>query len=325
MNQHKVDAKCALRTAQTELVLAGRKDLADKIERIRSSMNTKQAKDGAYMAKSQLKKVAEYSAKLYDMIPEGYDLEDWMRTKISQMADDVGEVYHALDHRVEVASELMKMARVLTAKLKIRPSFKGKRLEGAITSSMIAEMNRDTHGKILWMLRNSQASNVKVLENVSRNLEKAFKQSESKVDFSYIGALHTAYINLDGVDNEISAFAKKKYNSWLGVIQGYGRDEYIYSVEHKLSGMLNSKMPRTVDWKRLNFNTRASGTAAYLLEDINGDEKMLVEVTGIGVLSKGGMEISVVRSEIGDDRAIWTARNMKDATKIFQQISEKVA
>jgi hypothetical protein len=55
-------------------------------------------KSGAYMSKSQLYKVSRYSAKLYDMIPENHDLEDWMRTKISQIADDIGEVYHALDH-----------------------------------------------------------------------------------------------------------------------------------------------------------------------------------------------------------------------------------
>ena len=55
-------------------------------------------RSGAYMAKSQLYKVSRYAAKLYEMIPENYDLEDWMRTKISQIADDIGEVYHKLDH-----------------------------------------------------------------------------------------------------------------------------------------------------------------------------------------------------------------------------------
>lgn len=53
---------------------------------------------GAYMSKSQLYKVHEYSKKLYDMIPQGHNLEDWMRTKISQISDDISEVYHALDH-----------------------------------------------------------------------------------------------------------------------------------------------------------------------------------------------------------------------------------
>jgi len=53
---------------------------------------------GAYMAKSQLYKVAKYAEKLYQMIPDGYDLEDWMRSKLSEIADDISDVYHALDH-----------------------------------------------------------------------------------------------------------------------------------------------------------------------------------------------------------------------------------
>mgnify|MGYP003113634304 CR=1 FL=1 len=53
---------------------------------------------GSYMAKSHLYKVNKYAAKLYHMIPDGHNLEDWMRTKLAQIADDIGEVYHALDH-----------------------------------------------------------------------------------------------------------------------------------------------------------------------------------------------------------------------------------
>lgn len=53
---------------------------------------------GAYMAKSQLHKIEEYARKLQEMIPEGYDLDDWMRTHISQAADDLGEVYHKLEY-----------------------------------------------------------------------------------------------------------------------------------------------------------------------------------------------------------------------------------
>lgn len=55
---------------------------------------------GAYMSKSQLHKVAKYSKKLSEMIPDGHNLEDWMRTKIAQIADDISEVYHALDHDI---------------------------------------------------------------------------------------------------------------------------------------------------------------------------------------------------------------------------------
>ena len=65
------------------------------------NMNNEHSTDGhqgAYMSKSQLYKIAKYSEKLYGLIPDGHNLEDWMRTKISQISDDISEVYHALDH-----------------------------------------------------------------------------------------------------------------------------------------------------------------------------------------------------------------------------------
>lgn len=55
---------------------------------------------GAYMAKKQMYKVAKYAEKLYHMIPDGHNLEDWMRTKLAQISDDISEVYHALDHDI---------------------------------------------------------------------------------------------------------------------------------------------------------------------------------------------------------------------------------
>lgn len=58
-------------------------------------------KSGAYMAKSQLHKIAQYAQKLQHMIPEDHDLDDWMRSHISQAADDIGEVYHKLDYMHE--------------------------------------------------------------------------------------------------------------------------------------------------------------------------------------------------------------------------------
>lgn len=51
-----------------------------------------------YMAKPSLYKVAKYSQKLLEMIPDGYELDDWQRTKIAQIADDISEVYHSLDY-----------------------------------------------------------------------------------------------------------------------------------------------------------------------------------------------------------------------------------
>jgi len=58
----------------------------------------KHHKSGAYMAKAQLHKIKEYAEKLQHMIPDGHDLDDWMRSHISQAADDISEVYHKLDY-----------------------------------------------------------------------------------------------------------------------------------------------------------------------------------------------------------------------------------
>ena len=55
-------------------------------------------KSNNYMAKPSLYKVAKYAQKLLEMIPDGYELDDWQRTKIAQISDDISEVYHSLDY-----------------------------------------------------------------------------------------------------------------------------------------------------------------------------------------------------------------------------------
>ena len=55
-------------------------------------------KHNNYMAKPSLYKVAKYAQKLLAMIPDGYEMDDWQRTKIAQIADDISEVYHSLDY-----------------------------------------------------------------------------------------------------------------------------------------------------------------------------------------------------------------------------------
>jgi len=56
--------------------------------------------DNNYMAKSQLFKIAEYAQKLHDMIPDGYELDDWQRSHLSSIADDISEVYHSLSYKM---------------------------------------------------------------------------------------------------------------------------------------------------------------------------------------------------------------------------------
>ncbi len=63
-----------------------------------SSHNKHDKHNNNYMAKPALYKVSKYAQKLLQMIPDGYELDDWQRTKIAQISDDISEVYHSLDY-----------------------------------------------------------------------------------------------------------------------------------------------------------------------------------------------------------------------------------
>lgn len=65
---------------------------------ISNNHNNSHHHKSSYMAKPQLSKIAEYAQKLYDMIHENEQLDDWMESHIAQMADDISEVYHALSY-----------------------------------------------------------------------------------------------------------------------------------------------------------------------------------------------------------------------------------
>jgi hypothetical protein len=51
-----------------------------------------------YMTKSQLFKIGEYALKIHDMIQDGENLPEWMQSKVAQMDNMIGSVYHALNY-----------------------------------------------------------------------------------------------------------------------------------------------------------------------------------------------------------------------------------
>ena len=63
-----------------------------------SNLDDAHRHDNNYMAKPSLYKVAKYATKLLEMIPDGHELDDWQRSKIAQISDDISEVYHSLDY-----------------------------------------------------------------------------------------------------------------------------------------------------------------------------------------------------------------------------------
>mgnify|MGYP001365410461 CR=1 FL=1 len=54
---------------------------------------------GSYMALPQLTKIANYANKLLSMIDEGEQIQDWQESKISQMSQMIGDVYHSIEYK----------------------------------------------------------------------------------------------------------------------------------------------------------------------------------------------------------------------------------
>jgi hypothetical protein len=52
----------------------------------------------AKMAKADLYKLAQYSAKLFKMIEEGEELDGWVQAKITKASDYISSVYHYLEY-----------------------------------------------------------------------------------------------------------------------------------------------------------------------------------------------------------------------------------
>lgn len=51
-----------------------------------------------HMARSELKKLAEYSAKLYDKIGELDSIEGWVASKITKASDYISSAYHWIEY-----------------------------------------------------------------------------------------------------------------------------------------------------------------------------------------------------------------------------------
>lgn len=55
----------------------------------------------SYMARPQLYKIAKYASALLDMVDENEELDDWQESKIAQISQMIGSVYHSLDYDEE--------------------------------------------------------------------------------------------------------------------------------------------------------------------------------------------------------------------------------
>jgi hypothetical protein len=65
----------------------------------------------AKMAKADLYKLAQYSAKLFKMIEEGEELDGWVQAKITKASDYISSVYHYLEYEKIAAGQIEKGPR----------------------------------------------------------------------------------------------------------------------------------------------------------------------------------------------------------------------
>ena len=56
-------------------------------------------RESSYMAKPQLAKIAKYASMLLSMIDEGEEIQDWQESKIAQMSQMIGDVYHSIEYK----------------------------------------------------------------------------------------------------------------------------------------------------------------------------------------------------------------------------------
>lgn len=81
-----------------------------QLERLKSSL-TEGKHDGSYMAKQQLFTIATLAYKMWEMMEDGEQIEDWMESKIAQAEQGVVAAVKAYMYD-EVEEELKGMSKL---------------------------------------------------------------------------------------------------------------------------------------------------------------------------------------------------------------------
>jgi|SRR5210317_631374 hypothetical protein len=81
-----------------------------QLERLKASL-TEGKHDGSYMAKQQLFTIATLAYKMWEMMEDGEQLEDWMESKLAQAEQGVVSVVKAYMYD-EVEEELTGMSKL---------------------------------------------------------------------------------------------------------------------------------------------------------------------------------------------------------------------
>jgi hypothetical protein len=72
----------------------------------------------AKMARAELYKLNQYSAKLFKLIGENDELDGWVQSKITKAADYISSVYHYMEYEKMAASQVESGPRDFKESLK---------------------------------------------------------------------------------------------------------------------------------------------------------------------------------------------------------------
>jgi hypothetical protein len=81
----------------------------EQLKRLKT--NLKEGKDGSYMSKQQLFTIATLAYKMWEMMEDGEELEDWMESKVAQAEQSVVSVVKAYMYD-EIDGETMGMSKL---------------------------------------------------------------------------------------------------------------------------------------------------------------------------------------------------------------------
>ena len=69
------------------------------LDKLRNMNQDEKKHRGSYMAKQQLYNIAKKAQSVHDRLDDDEQLEDWMESKIAQMADSIDSVSNSFDYK----------------------------------------------------------------------------------------------------------------------------------------------------------------------------------------------------------------------------------
>jgi hypothetical protein len=89
----------------------------------------------AKMARADLMKLHEYSAKLFRMIDENQELDGWVQAKITKASDYISSVYHYLEYETAAREQIEQGPRTFE-----------EQVQAEVKNNLLEQWSKKKHG-----------------------------------------------------------------------------------------------------------------------------------------------------------------------------------